>query len=102
MTVFEALILGAVGTVAVWKALRHLTPALIAGLQRRLASLLTRPGSPALLRRYGLWLRPALAAKPASGCGSGCSACAGCASAAPQTDAQPLHFRRIEPPLPRS
>lgn len=101
MTVIEALVLGAVGTVAVWKALRHLAPALIVALQGRVAVLLARPGSPSLLRRYGLWLRPVAAAKPASGCGSGCSACAGCASAAPQSDVQPLVFRRIEPPLPR-
>ena len=101
MTVIEAVILGAVGAVAVWKALRHLAPALVVAFQLRVAALLARPGSPLLLCRYGHWLRPLPAAKPASGCGSGCSACAGCASAPPQSDVQPLVFRRIEPPLPR-
>lgn len=102
MTTIEAIILGVIGSVALWKTLRHLAPALIVGAQQRLASVLTRPTAPSWLRRYGNWLRPPLVAKPTSGCGSGCSACSGCAVARPSTDAQPLLFRRMDPPVPRS
>lgn len=101
MTWFEAIILGAIGTLALWKALRHLAPAVIVGMQRRVAAVLTRPSAPALLRRYGDWLRPPVVAKPSAGCGSGCDACSGCASAAPSATGKPLAFRRLDPPAPR-
>lgn len=101
MTVIEASILAVVGSVSVWKALRHLAPAVATAMQSRLAAVLTRPATPDLLRRYGLWLRPVVADKPSNGCGSGCSACSGCTLATPSDGAQPLVFRRIEPPVPR-
>lgn len=79
MSVVEGIVLAVVALFAIASAVHHLLPSLAMRIRRRIAALLQRTSMPAFLRRFGRWLQPA--ATGDKGCGSGCSACAGCPSA---------------------
>jgi hypothetical protein len=78
----QSLIVALIVLACAVSAFRKLAPKLAWRLQARIAFALEAPGRPRLLRRFGLWLRPAVPA--VTGCGSGassaCSACGSCAT----------------------
>jgi len=85
-----------IALVVAWSALfalHRLLPATSRRLWARLAAALDRPPVPAGLRRLARSWQPR--GSSGAACGDGCSACGGCASAAPRpaVAAQPLQFR---------
>jgi len=99
--VLQTLIIAIILTMSVLHVTRKLAPKWAYGRQAALAGLLSRSSRPALIRRLGQFMQPALTA--GGGCGSGCNTCASCesnpdrdtsTSASQATESKPLKFTR--------
>lgn len=90
--IVQAVVLTLVLLASLLAAFRKLLPRTAKRVQARLSSALDRPGRKRVVQRLGRWLQPAEAKSGGCGSGDGCSSCGGCAPA-PETQAQPLHFR---------
>ena len=85
MTSFEAIALVTIGSFAAWRAVQHFTPRLVSSARTRVAKRFLHPKQSATAHRIGTLLTPS-SSRPSSGCGSGCSSCAGCPVAEVKSD----------------
>jgi hypothetical protein len=93
----QDVIIGAIVFFSALYVLRKLLPKWMRARQQALATMLSKPARPYLLRKLGGFLMPGESS--GGGCGSGCSTCSTCESnpeAEPEAklEAKPLEFRR--------
>lgn len=100
MSVYDLLqdvIIGAIVFFSALYVLRKLMPKWMHARQQALATILSKPARPYLLRSLGAFLMPGESS--GGGCGSGCSTCSTCesnpeAESEAKLEAKPLEFQR--------
>lgn len=96
MSVYDLLqdvIIGAIVFFSALYVLRKLMPKWMRARQQALATILSKPARPYLLRSLGAFLMPGESS--GGGCGSGCSTCSTCESnPEAEPEAKPLEFQR--------
>lgn len=89
----QDVIIGAIVFFSALYVLRKLMPKWMRARQQALATILSKPARPYLLRSLGAFLMPGESS--GGGCGSGCSTCSTCESnPEAEPEAKPLEFQR--------